>query len=148
MNKDGFTILELVAVLVILGILMALATPKLFESTERADVMNIQNNVMILESKTKETMLLDNRQSESWANIKDLSVLRNPIVEDLLYDTNGIVEDDTIINENNEPYKEIPKSIVKEELGKVTNGDYYSDKNGKVFFVYKGEGLTIFDTEH
>lgn len=59
-RQDGFTLIEIIAVLILLGILAAVAVPKYVDLTTNAEIRAIQAGVAEL----------NGRENMTWANIK------------------------------------------------------------------------------
>lgn len=147
LDNKGFTMIEIAAVLVILGTLLTLALPRITESTIEADEINISNNVLVLESRVAELLVLNSNEVHGWpeTGVEKLVEFKD---NEKLYDNNGQVHKNAVINELGEPYREIPGDFTKDELKKETNGIYYTNSKGKVFYGHLGDGVSILDTEH
>lgn len=128
-NTMAFTVIELIAVMALLGILFAMATPNFIESEKKSNELSIQNNIMVLESKTKEVMRLDKGIIEDW------TLTKSDIPLDKVYSNSGIMENFTF-EEDKEPYLRIPDKIVQETIMQDTEeAIYFADNNGDVFHV-------------
>lgn len=128
-NTMAFTVIELITVMALLGILFAMATPNFIESEKKSNELSIQNNIMVLESKTKEVMRLDRGIIEDW------TLTKSDIPLDKVYSNSGIMENFTF-EEDKEPYLRIPDKIVQETIMQdIKEGIYFADNNGDVFHV-------------
>ncbi|NMA86823.1 MAG: type II secretion system protein [Tissierellia bacterium] len=56
-NKKGFTLIELIVVMAIIGILVMLAMPKFMGYTEKAKLTKIQNDIKVAENKVEELLV-------------------------------------------------------------------------------------------
>lgn len=66
-NKRGFTLIELIVVIVILGILVLLAMPKFMGYVEKARLANIQHDIKVAENKVEEYLIKYNKLPDDWA---------------------------------------------------------------------------------
>lgn len=133
MNKRGFTIIELLVIIVILSIIVLLALPKLTSYTKEAKLNQIKNDVKIMENKMEILLSTKNEEFENWENVQiDLKTLA---FNNRLYETKGLAR---FVNEEFD-YKIIPYSFRKEsKLG----GVFYANMNGKVYYSpNKGEPI-------
>lgn len=103
-NQKGFTLVELMVVVVIIGILVAIAVPVYNSTQERAKKQANEANIRIIEGAVQ-TYLMDN--PEATIDDKDLNAEINET-------------DDHPLKSY---FKEIPKS---------PDGKFYTIKNGKV----------------
>ena len=81
--KKGFTIIELIVVVAILGTLVLLAGPKLLGYVEKAELARIQHDVKVIENKMAEVINTDINTNEWQNNGKDLGrvVMRKELYE-------------------------------------------------------------------
>lgn len=70
MNKKGFTLMELLAVLVILGIILGITLPKVTQTLERANQDTLKENADALLSVVKKTYL-DYAGSELYFDVEN-----------------------------------------------------------------------------
>lgn len=87
-NKRGFTLMELLIVIAVLGVLVLLAAPKLLDYTEEAELVRIQHDVKVMEQEMA-TVLLGQELKSFKNNNKQLSSL---IVQKKLFESEGVAE--------------------------------------------------------
>ncbi len=126
-NRKGFTLVELVVVIAILGILAGIAVPKLSKSRENAAIAAHNANVRTLESAA--TMYIaedgDNISEDADGNI-DNTVLMDyvqswPSVPDLIKDKEAFEDNGT------DTGKELTGKVAKEYTVTIKNGEIKVD---------------------
>lgn len=130
-NRKGFTIIELIVVIVVIGILVLLAVPKISSYAQEAKLAHIKNDVKAMEEKMDALLLDEENEFNKWdIDNTDLNALA---LNNQLYETKGLAR---FVNEELE-YKVLPKNFRKESrLG----GVFYANKEGKVYYSHtKGE---------
>ena len=129
-TDDAFTIVELIAVLSLLGVLLFFATPNFLKSNEKSTDLNIRNNIMVVESKSKEMMRLEAEEVANWQNMVFDGVNLGSI-----YSKDGKLENwSPVVSES--PYLKVPKNIIEETLMKSSENVFFINKEGAVYQAY------------
>jgi general secretion pathway protein G len=101
-KNRGFTLLEMIVVLVIIGLLMGLVGPRVFKQADKAKVQTAEAQIMMLKG-ALQTMRLDINRFPT--NEEGLSLLlRNNNSEDSNWD-GPYLEDDLPLDPWDRPYK-------------------------------------------
>lgn len=122
-NKKGFTIIELIVVIAILGILVLLAAPRFMGYTEKATLRNIQNDVKVAENIVQAELV--SGDSKEFIGRYELETTSSG---DVIYNEKGL-------------YKEALGGDlydVSEVVNSKLDGSFLSDINGEVYYVEKG----------
>ena len=86
-RKSGFTLIELIVTIAVLGILVLIAAPRILGYTEKAQLTRIQHDVKIMEQEMELVNLDKEVNIASWDdNAKDLGLL---VVQNKLYEKEG-----------------------------------------------------------
>lgn len=134
-KEKGFTLIELIVVIAILGILVLLALPKFLGHTEDAKLVQIKNDVKVIEN-ALEIKLLDDSDyiaNKGWESIS-LETMNGYVEEGSLFDSKGKVDEEIL---GGEFY------IIEDEdeLAKTKlNGKFIAEKGGKVYYE---DGLNV-----
>jgi prepilin-type N-terminal cleavage/methylation domain-containing protein len=92
-NNKGFTLVELIIVIAILGILMAIAVPKFSKTQKKAEETALAATIKTLNSAVS-LYMLEETETSSLINAKDASEAYNELVKkEYIIDS---VEDDTL----------------------------------------------------
>lgn len=131
-SKKGFTLIELITVMSIMAVLVLMATPRFLERTEKALEVNIRNNVLLVESKVAETLILDQGRIDSWMETPP-DTLVDLETNKKLFDRRGEVNDKNPIRGTD--YHLVPETFVKKEAQGSLDGAYYTNENGVVYYA-------------
>lgn len=130
-NKRGFTLIELIVVMAIIGILVMLAMPKFMGYTERAKLTKIQNDIKVAENKVEELLIKEDEEFYKWTSV-DKSDLETARDEGKLYSRRGAVEADAEID--NGEYREITDNFIKKDISSKLKGKFYANSDGRVYY--------------
>ena len=135
MNKKGFTIIELLTVIAILGILVLLAAPRFLGYSEHARLAQIKNDIKVHETFIDSKLILDSKFTESWDEISksDLESFKN---ENSIYDKRGLLKSNHQFD--SEKYLIIPKKSKGVNVNTKLPGKFILDPDGDVY--YQGAG--------
>lgn len=129
-NKKGFTFIELMVAVVIIGILLSFGTIRHTNQKETLRIIGIRNDVMMVESVIKEKLVLDSAQFNFWG--RETTETMNAYREaNIIYDRNGRVKDELKIAD----YRHIPDDFVKEEVLIERTGYFFMNEEGVVYYV-------------
>lgn len=143
-NKKGFTLIELIVVIAVLGILVLLATPKFIGYVEDAKVAQIKNDVKAYESAYTVLKLEDEVSNYmDYSNSKMYEVhfkknydneLKNRQGQDNFWTLDGLYNEEFDLNQNyyvlNESYFITQEKGVKSKL----DGTFFIDEKGIVYY--------------
>lgn len=88
--KKGFTLIELIVVIAILGILVLFAAPRLLGYTDKAQLTRIQHDTKVMEQEMEQVLIEDETEINSWDNNgKELGVL---VMQEKLFEKEGIAK--------------------------------------------------------
>lgn len=139
-KNKGFTLIELIVILVVVGILVLLSALNLSGYTSDAKMVQMKNDVKLVENKINNEIALQDSENDYFVSYNHIDVekMNEYISNKQLYDVKGLI--DQTIEDNNDEYYEIPMSI-KKSIGSKLKGDFIvSNKGGKVY--YYGVDLT------
>lgn len=106
-NKKGFTLVELLAVIVVLGIILSITTVSILNLKEKQDEENIKNTISSILTAAKEYNVSENRFGVGYSNGVEVSTLKN----------NGYVDfDEESKYKGNKIYKDL---LMKDDTYKV-----------------------------
>ena len=136
MNKKGFTIIELLTVIAILGILVLLAAPKFLGYTEQAKLSQIKNDIKSHETFIGSELVFDSKFTETWDEISksDLESYKN---ENSIYDKRGLLKSNYQFNA--EKYLIIPNKSKGVNINTNLPGKFILDSDGDVYYQDSGE---------
>ena len=134
-NKRGFTLIELIVVMAIIGILVMLAMPKFMGYTEKAKLTNIQNDIKVAENKVEELLVKEDKEFYEWDDA-DKSKLEEAKDERKLYGRGGLVTVDNPREKDIEAgeYRIIDTKFVKVEVRSKLKGTFYANSDGRVYY--------------
>lgn len=134
-NRRGFTIIELVVVLAVIGILILLAMPRFMGHIKNFRITLIRHDIKVIEDKIAERYINGNHIFQEWDKISE--DLKELVSQGKLYETAGLAKEV-------EPaeYRIVPVEIKKEGRTKL-KGSFYVNKAGKVYYEdTKGSKIT------
>lgn len=127
-HHKGFTIIELIVVIAVLGILVLLAAPRFLNYVEEARIANIKHDIKVVEGVITEHLVLNDKLPEDWTDTS-IDNLNKTASQNRLYEKQGLakrVEDGE--------YKEINKTFLKDKMNTKLGGKFYSNEEGKVYY--------------
>lgn len=136
-SKRGFTLIELIVVMALLGTLVMLASPNLVGQKERARVIAIRNDVQLAESKVGEQLIIDRARLHPWKMV-DHDELVKLKEDEVLYGRGGPAED---VPES--MYRQLTEDFVRNEVFSTLDGVFFMDPDGTVFYAEVGEGYDV-----
>lgn len=132
-SKRGFTIIELIVVIAVLGILVLLAAPKFLGYLEKSEITNIQNDTKVVENLVTVKMSTDKyvKESEPVA----VNSLLDLAYEGKLFDLKGKVTNIDGAGKK-ETYSKVSDGVLKDS-GTKLDGTFYLGSGGTVYYENK-----------
>lgn len=88
--KKGFTLVELIVVIAVLGILILIGTPRFVGYLEKTQLIRIQHDTKIMEQEMEQILIEDERKIGGWQdNGKELGVL---VMQEKLFEKEGVAK--------------------------------------------------------
>ncbi|WP_353096125.1 BspA family leucine-rich repeat surface protein [Tissierella praeacuta] len=143
MNKRGFTLIELIVVIAIIGVLVLIATPKILNYTVEAREARIKHDIKVAENEVEIYLIKNEALPNSWSYV-DGNILEQAKSDGKLYDRNGLVTDEiegafnifTIPVYADEVFGRQYKEISNDFIDSKEKGKFYvSEVNSKVYYV-------------
>ena len=128
-GKKGFTMVELLTVVAILGILVLIAAPKFLGYNEKAHVAHIKADVKILESEIDAKSLGLPDLSKDWKTMNSTK-MENLVKKGKVYDKKGKVTQDRYVNQKY-------LGVEYDELSFKSNltGEFVFAEDEKVYYI-------------
>ena len=128
-GKKGFTMVELLTVVAILGILVLIAAPKFLGYNEKAHVAHIKADVKILESEIDAKSLDLPDLSKDWKTMNSTK-MENLVKKGKVYDKKGKVTEDRYVNQKY-------LGVEYDELSFKSNltGEFVFAEDEKVYYI-------------
>lgn len=124
LNKQAFTIIELLVIIAVLAIIVLLAVPRFTGMVDRARVARITNDIKVVEGKVAEH-LLHNDNVNDWDGPILISEIEN------LYNTRGKVDENNLYKPG--AYYAVADKLVSESRSKL-DGTFYANNDGLVYY--------------
>lgn len=134
MNKNtdkGFTLLELLIVITIIGILALLATPKIGDAVKKAKTTQIVHDIRVTETAVDLYTLKNGSLPEDWPYIDntDLNLLKN---SKLVYGREGIKKEI-----ENKRFMKISDQFLDDNVRTHLTGTFLTSEDGIVYYIDK-----------
>lgn len=135
-RKKGFTLIELIVVIAVLGILVLLAAPKFLGYVEEAKLAQIKNDSKAHESFIEVKRVNKDDYYKGWRPVSP-ETLKGQIKSKNLYNKTGLLTNQNEISEDT-LYYEIPKKTVNTKL----KGKFIYSEEGTVYYNGTGGKMT------
>ena len=136
-KKSGFTLVELIVTMAIIGVLVLFAAPKFMDRAAEARRTNIVNDIAVAEIKVGEYLMAHDVFGSDWTPVV-MAHMDKQKEDHLLYDREGFVDPTTGAIRSGE-YVLLPTTFVKEEVHSKLKGDFYANENGDVYYGDTGK---------
>lgn len=135
-KKSGFTLVELIVTIAIIGLLVLFAAPKFMDRAAEARRTNIVNDIAVAEIKVGEYLMAHDVFGPDWTPVV-LAQMDKQKEDHILYDREGVVDSTGAIRAGE--YVLLPTTFVKEEVHSKLKGDFYANENGDVYYGDTGK---------
>jgi len=144
--RKGFTLIELIVVMVIIGILVLLATPKFMGYTQKAKLTQIMHDVKVVESVTESYLASNNDKLPPNGIIIAIDDIKVEVINNKVFDYKGkVTNEGSIIGSN---FEVLDKDFIKKESKSRLPGQFIANDDGKVYYIHdKPVGGTEVKTE-
>ena len=124
----GFTIIELIVVIAVLGILVLIAYPRFNNYLEKAELARIQNDIKTAENSLLSHLVDTDELPADWGDVPT-SELGELASESKLYNKKGLANG---IEANS--YKIIDDEFIKDNVHSKLKGNFFGNNEGQVYY--------------
>lgn len=130
-KTHGFTLIELIVVISLIGILVLLAAPRFLGQTEEAIKTRIINDIGVAETKLDE-YLITHENLDEWDSVVPIDTLTHHLSEGALYSREGLL---TVTHTMpDDEYSIMPSDFVSREVKSSLGGTFYASDEGSVYY--------------
>ena len=127
-KKKGFSLIELLSVISIIGILVLLAAPNFSEHIKNAKTAQVKQEIFVLENRITEWITLEDHELTEWPSI-DSNMIKDIAEDNKLFNKKGKVNEITGDN-----YFMIDNSFLEKYVKSDLEGDFYVNNEVKVYY--------------
>lgn len=127
-NKKGFSLIELLTVISIIGILVLLAAPNFSEHIKNAKIAQVKQEIFVLENRITEWITLEDHELTEWPSV-DSNMIKDIAEDNKLFNKKGKVNEIT-----GDSYFMIDNSFLEDYVKNDLEGDFYVDNEVKVYY--------------
>lgn len=131
LKRSGFTMIEVMVVIAVVGILVVLTIPKLLGYTHEAQMTNIKHDIDAIEEILETEEEFDKRLMDSWEPVTKEQI-REYVKGRTIYNKNGLLLDYVAIKDDD--YKQVNLTFVKYNAGSKLPGEFFVDSRGHVLY--------------
>lgn len=127
-NKKGFSLIELLTVISIIGILVLLAAPNFSEHIKNAKTAQVKQEIFVLENRITEWITLEDHELTEWPSV-DSNMIKDIAEDNKLFNKKGKVNEVT-----GDSYFMIDNSFLEKYVKSDLEGDFYVNNEVKVYY--------------
>lgn len=127
-KKKGFSLIELLSVISIIGILVLLAAPNFSEHIKNAKTAQVKQEIFVLENRITEWITLEDHELTEWPSI-DSNMIKDIAEDNKLFNKKGKVNEIT-----GDSYFMIDNSFLEKYVKSDLEGDFYVNNEVKVYY--------------
>lgn len=127
-NKKGFSLIELLSVISIIGILVLLAAPNFSGHIKNAKIAQVKQEIFVLENRITEWITLEDHELTEWPSV-DSNMIKDIAEDNKLFNKKGKVNEIT-----GDSYFMIDNSFLEKYVKSDLEGDFYVNNEVKVYY--------------
>lgn len=139
-NNKGFTIVEMVSLIAIIGTLVLLALPKFNGLIGKAETINISNDLNVMETVVLTSMMM-NKDLPIDKNERPIeaSELEEKILNNMIFNKQGIIKQEDIDMET--AFYRLDKNFIESETISRLEGEFILNSDGDVLYINSNRKL-------